>query len=555
MKSLYLPFLCIITVVVFFFSSCLEYPESYYKEKVYSFENENAPVYFVRYNDSEKSSVLCSGMPYIKEFSSYDTNDTNKNNERILSESQSAFFENRALEKYNFKDISNPSRGRGLSEKNVKKLFSFQQNQNKSRSITLNKTVSTVKATNYDINSTKKFYCSINDSIEEKKFILKAIGKYCLVWYEDDPAYYNIIAEDEKFTKIQQSFDKIYPLETELFGSCKEFEVCDNDAFISETEDKVSILVFDQKSESLYGYASAIDLYNREYIDRYNKRYNENLVTNSGIVFYLNSNGVKNSFDESVSTLAHEFQHVLCNIHNLVKNDVLPEVWWTELLSCLCEDILNDYLCESIASAPYSRLIRFKRFSNYGVTFWTEGENEDNSDVYNIELYAGYASNYAFGAYLFRNFGGVEFLKKLIGRHGKDAVSYSLSNTSNKYGYKTFDEAAKNFYKIFINTEKNSQGLSLYKDASFVWNGQNIKVPEIDLLNIPYLASDNKIYYDKKSFFGWQVKYFEDTKENFKFRLTPYGFYVSLLENYSVCSPKEIVVAFPEKNNINVFFE
>lgn len=101
-----------------------------------------------------------------------------------------------------------------------------------------------------------------------------------------------------------------------------------------------------------------------------------------------------------ISTIIHEFQHM---IYYGVKDR--GNVWYNEMLSMLMEDIMFNDLSENYgltkADGPMERLSIFNW--TYYSCDWTEGDFE----------YSKYAPTYAFGAWLVRNYGGIQLIQKM----------------------------------------------------------------------------------------------------------------------------------------------
>ena len=134
---------------------------------------------------------------------------------------------------------------------------------------------------------------------------------------------------------------------------------------------------------------------------------------------------------ETVSTLAHEFQHMIHFYQHSILRGANTETWVNELCSMATEDIVSDKLGTPgprgvdppvpTAGSPglTGRLNRYNYRDYLNVTKWLSG-----NDV----LYS-YSLAYSFGAYLIRNFGGAAFLKNVVQNsenYGWDMVSYAL---------------------------------------------------------------------------------------------------------------------------------
>jgi len=119
------------------------------------------------------------------------------------------------------------------------------------------------------------------------------------------------------------------------------------------------------------------------------------------------------------STLAHEFQHMIHFYQKAVKlggNTRYQPVWIDELCSMQIEDLLADKLgvpgprgvapTDYTAGAAGNASGRFRSFVLYNDVSLSAWGGTD--------IYASYAAAYAFGAYLTRNYGGAEFLRRVV---------------------------------------------------------------------------------------------------------------------------------------------
>jgi len=143
---------------------------------------------------------------------------------------------------------------------------------------------------------------------------------------------------------------------------------------------------------------------------------------------------------EIVSTLAHEFQHM---IHFYQKTIQLAgsgtETWLNEMLSMATEDIVADKLgvdgprgvayadpTEGVYPLYQGRLPLYNYYNDISLTDWPP--------ITDSRIYSSYSINYAFGAYLMRNYGGAPFLRNVLlnAYTGSDAVEAAL--TAGGYG-------------------------------------------------------------------------------------------------------------------------
>ena len=138
-----------------------------------------------------------------------------------------------------------------------------------------------------------------------------------------------------------------------------------------------------------------------------------------------------------ISTLAHEFQHMIHFYQKYIaRNATSDEVWEDEMASMMIEDLLADKLNtkgpRGVTPTDYSdgstnnedgRIPSF----NYRPTLTVAEQTYFSLDHY--------SSSYAYGAYLLRNFGGSTFLRNMVqnGYGNADAVSEALQGYDETY--------------------------------------------------------------------------------------------------------------------------
>ena len=125
-------------------------------------------------------------------------------------------------------------------------------------------------------------------------------------------------------------------------------------------------------------------------------------ATTSGYVYKGNSGKAS---DTVISTLVHEFQHMInFNQKNLL-HGVASDAWYNEMLSMLAEDMMQGQLGTTDTEAPRgSRLPGFNKYYYYSGL-----EYRDNTSYTVIS----YSTIYAFGAWLARTYGGPELVSKM----------------------------------------------------------------------------------------------------------------------------------------------
>jgi len=167
-------------------------------------------------------------------------------------------------------------------------------------------------------------------------------------------------------------------------------------------------------------------------------------TSNERLMFYMDSvltatpeNGTWEFTDkwpaEMISTLAHEFQHMIHFYQKYTLKNALSETWLNEMASMAAEDLIADKIgidgprgvdstddTAGSAGNINGRLPEFNEYNYLSVTAWYNGSL----------VLASYALNYSLGAYLTRNFGGAELMQKIVqnSKTGSDAIDQALSD-------------------------------------------------------------------------------------------------------------------------------
>jgi len=129
------------------------------------------------------------------------------------------------------------------------------------------------------------------------------------------------------------------------------------------------------------------------------------------------SNGNSIASDTALTTLFHEFQHM---INYNQKNYGSVETWYNEMLSMLAEDMFATGLGVSEDDAPWGA--RLPAFNSYYFISGIDEYRDDDLTVYS------YSTAYTFGAWLAREFGGPE-LVSLISQNeytGMDSIRNAI---------------------------------------------------------------------------------------------------------------------------------
>ena len=343
------------------------------------------------------------------------------------------------------------------------------------------------------------FYISVKSNLESKDFradfVLKESGKHCNVWcVEKDSAYMmkNPLSS-YVFTQVREKFDEIYPVQIQIFGANK-FSDSKWSNLLQKYDGKVNILIYDIANDAcesqtggVYGFFHSLDFHT-------DSNYSNETECINVDSFFFNKDT-----EGSFQTLFHEFQHLENFVNKVVlsSNDRSVSTWYNEMLSMLSEDIFTDLLGIALENAPANRLNFFNAYYPLGFYQWRSGSNYFPSG----DVYISYANSYAFGAYLLRNFGGIELIKKISQNDSVD--DESITNALKSVGYDfTFSDVLLNFYQILFENESYSLNKE-FSDDSF---GCKLNIKAIDLKKfpatkeIPYFVYDNATLYSSKKF-------------------------------------------------------
>lgn len=318
------------------------------------------------------------------------------------------------------------------------------------------------------------------DNFNYYDFELKYISKYAYIFYTPNISWYKNedgeedggvdFLSDEEFEKLGKKFDDIYEAETNLFGN---ITITKTIPGLITTSPKIAILVNDIYCDSkesqtggTFGYFSPLDLYT------------ESDISNLCEMIYLDSVLYKKYPTTAISTLAHEFNHLLNSVNKEINNyhknssgkyvTDMCNTWFTEMLSVVSEDILfKNYLKEGSESCSVykNRLPYFCGSYNLGFTAWPESES----------ALPYYGNAFAYGTFLMRNYGGVQLINEIATNPyvNEDAINEALKTLDVKSPFNsmktaTFEDTVKDFALSCINYDVTlSSGLkTLNKDVN-----------------------------------------------------------------------------------------
>lgn len=199
-----------------------------------------------------------------------------------------------------------------------------------------------------------------------------------------------------------------------------------------ENEDHITILLYDIEGDQsvdggVLGYFFAKDNFNRDPDDPVLSRSNERVMFYLDSVLFATKDGL--TWDTSdawpneiISTLAHEFQHMINFYQRNVLRNVDTAVWLNELLSLVAEDLVANKI-----SVIGPRGVDPPRLDSAGTTSNTRGGDAGRFYDYNFypfgsltewgggpDILVSYGLSYSFGAFLTRSYGGAALARELV---------------------------------------------------------------------------------------------------------------------------------------------
>lgn len=372
-----------------------------------------------------------------------------------------------------------------------------------------------------DIPATKTGFSekSSDGKYTKRPATLRAEGANCYIWVLDECSE----ADDgSKITSTQAQelatqFELMYQPIRDVFGNESNKMIhyngrSESDSNIEEVSDtgtKVNIVVYDiegdyepgQESGTL-GYFWAKDYYTAA-VAKVSGDATIGL-TNCGKYFYVDSYFLNEAPEMLYSTLAHEFQHMINFGQKYMNNRVSSQTWSNEMMSMVCEDMVQEYLGVQDKDSPIARLPWFcLGYYRSGLTDWLRDANVAYS----------YAGAYAFGAYLARNYGGKELIKQIAINNyvDQEAITQALKSIGNE----TFDSVFKKYAQALVldNAPSAANAPSFKKSVLGIGEG---KMKAIDIFNVQYQDELGRTKYARPGLM--------ETDANSRVDLRPYGF-------------------------------
>ena len=398
-------------------------------------------------------------------------------------------------------------------------------------------------------------YTVSGTSYTKRKATLRASGTYCYVWVLDDN--FTIGSADgnkitrEKAQELATKFDSMYTPIREVFGPESDKMIgasgFANISNVSDTGTKVNIVVYDIRDDyesndqsGILGYFWAKDYYTSASASYFKD--NTISLSNDGKYFYVDS-GFLNEYPNKIySTLAHEFQHMINfgqktmkSMENATKQSdiVSSSTWSNEMMSMVCEDMIQEYLGIDLLDSPVYRLLDFAQgYYNSGLTEWLPG----NDVAYS------YAGAYAFGAYLARNYGGTSLITQIATNKYVDQEAITQALKSNKAtSGETFESVFKKYPQALV-LNKSPKGVTVPTFNKSV-NGIGGAMPKINLFE--ELIIEGKSYSIKPVLLS--------PKSTSRVNLRPYGFTLHSVGSLNSAGTVNITFSSPVNENEKIY--
>jgi hypothetical protein len=333
------------------------------------------------------------------------------------------------------------------------------------------------------VNDTRMFWVERyynNGDWVQKQATLKATGQHSNIWVMDNESGITT----ERAQDLARNFDIIYPAETNILGY--EYGGGPGGSGGKDGDLKIQILVYDLVNASgvnqAGGYFWGKDYYTQSQLDSDITYilFPPAPKTNLAEIFYLDSSNVRNNLAYATSTLAHEFQHMIHFNRKTVVNGKGSATWYNEMLSLMTEDVMADIIGIPHTSSSHSIQQHIPRFlatyNEVGFTEWGSGTPN--------QVASSYAKGYTFGAYLMRNYGGTDLLRRIVTNDtvGTDSITAALNGIESGM---TFGKALSRFGEamIFSGNSKPGDALTFDKTVTNTITGYTYTIHAFDIWN------------------------------------------------------------------------
>jgi len=353
---------------------------------------------------------------------------------------------------------------------------------------------------------------------------------------------------------IADTFTKIYPVETAIFG----YEYGGDPktqvpAGGMDGEIPINILIYDIGYDTATVSTSGSGVVGFFYSKDTYPIGTDN--SNASEIFYIDSWFTAKYPGVMYSTLVHEFQHMIGYNEKVIQNGNGLSSWYTEMLSQVAEDMMSAYLetwlgdqYNVVADGPVNyRIYSLDDLAGYavsGVTDWFDySDNPDKNQ-------SSYASTFAFGAYLVRNYGGASLVKAIASNNSVNESSITAALTSLGQSEKTFQEVFARYGEaLMFSTSGFADGkvpstLNTFdRTVSSTVNDHVYSFSAFDLWKLPFVYSDGSSGYKSPKIYSTSII---DT-------LRPYGAYLQTAASWqNVTGNLTVTVNKPSNPNVSL---
>jgi hypothetical protein len=377
--------------------------------------------------------------------------------------------------------------------KNIKKLLKKSKLSKNEKRISINNTTAQKKDV---IGSLQIFYTSYDTSSTTRATLRKVTDmistsfgeKRVNIWVSDDSfgvgckkarcvTQEMVDALADTFLKDGTNND-IYDWVTNIYGEEWSSKAQDKYSNLIGADGEITILLTDIDNDNsenggVIGYFHPKDNYVSEGTNEI-KSSNERVMFYIDAIMFANGDGDWEIDDawpkEAVSTLAHEFVHMIEFYQKTVLSNTLSDTWLAEMLAETTEDMVAtkiessgprgvEYIDGSAGESNNTegRYGLFNEYNGLSLTTW-DGKLADYSKVN------------AFGAYLTRNYGGATLLHDIMHNKYGDtkAIEYAVRK-SPQGEEKTFDELLKEWGAAVLLSDRDNlrEGMPSYNRGDF----------------------------------------------------------------------------------------
>ena len=312
----------------------------------------------------------------------------------------------------------------------------------------------------------------------QRRAALVATGNHSNIWVMDGNNREVSLARAQQ---LASQFDLIYPLTTNIFGY--EFGGGPGGNGGVDGDPKIQILVYDILNAAgqfaVNGFFWSKDFFTQEELNASGW----NVRTNLAEIFYLNSITMLDNPTFTYSVLIHELQHMIHWNEKRVRRGLHSSAWYNEMLSLMAEDIIAPLIGVPITDRGHPLQNDLPWFL---LSYFEEGFTEWRQTP------VSYATKFAFGAFLVRNFGGADLARRIIQNNTTDipSLTAALQETSGV----TFEHALRRFGEamIFSGTAIPPNVTTFDKTYTSIVNGISYTAYSFDIWNMYRRDTDNR---------------------------------------------------------------